>query len=71
MESFVDLALCSFLGVLAFWRDHSEGRGIYEFLESKDDKFCTILTIFYALNVLFFPVWGIYMIFKHHKNIES
>jgi hypothetical protein len=65
LEGYFDLILCAFLMFLAI--STSDGKDYDEFFKGFNNRFCFSLTVFYAISLFIFPIFGIYKIYVGSK----
>jgi hypothetical protein len=69
LEGYFDLILCGFLQFLVIY--HSRNATDYdEFFKGFNNRFVFALTIGYSICLFIFPFFGIYKIFRGHRNKE-
>ena len=51
LESYFDLVICSFLNLYAF----GSNGGIAQFWTTRDDRYCSVMTIIYSIFTITFP----------------
>lgn len=66
MESYFDLAFCTLLGMTALVRAEQ----LEDFFLTHTDRFCSILTLVYAICMLAFPVLGQVVIWKNKQMLN-
>jgi len=70
LESYFDLLLCGFLLFSVIYHARHNEKEYDAFFKGFNNRFCFGLTIFYAIALLFFPIFGIYKIYRGNKNKE-
>ena len=62
LEGYFDLMLCSLLQIIAIYTSRENPDDLHGFFEGFNNWFCFVLTCFYSVFLIVFPVFGIYKV---------
>lgn len=57
IESYFDLAICSFINIMAF-EESKDSKEFAKFFETRDDIICSLITFIYTTAVFIMPIIG-------------
>jgi hypothetical protein len=70
MESYFDLIFCTLINLAALMENKSM-ISFEQFFATRNDIICSIITLFYAVMTIIFPLYGLIMIIKNKDNLTK
>jgi hypothetical protein len=64
MESYFDLIFCTLINVAALM-ESKDMQVLEQFFATRNDIVCSVITLFYAVMSIVFPIYGLVMIVKN------